>query len=1726
MQPRGQCDTGVDAGSHDAALKRAEPGRLGSGRLRSRPARAAAMLLAAFAALVTLPLQAQAQTEIWSGTLTVRDSSGVLGCSNGFANNFCSDYLNDDDFTHDSTDYAFTTIFFRSTGRLEIAFDTTLTTATQGLTLNVDGTAFTFESADSKTNTDRSWNSSGLSWTAGSTVSLTLTEPPTASTDATLSALALDGAPDGETIALIPVFDAATDAYTALVANRIDAVTLTATKNDSTATVAITSDDNTNTPDEAVLSLAVGANTLTVTVTAADTTTTQTYTITVTRAAAPPAPTDCPADTAWCGTLGVGFSDLSPNNSIKTEIWGYRRDASYGDLSPVTFSHGGTSYTVAYLYRLNSTSGGITLSDQLILDVSLLDFPDGTVLQLGSRTFTVDTDSDTATPGQEQWDLQANPLDWTAEQHVTASLKFPDTTAPAFESAAADGASLVITFDEDLAAAASLANSAFTVEKTPSGGVEDTVTLSTTAPAISGKTVTLTLAAVLVSTDGSVKVSYNKPTAGSANKLADAAGNETASFTDQTVTNNTVASDRAALIALYNATDGANWTDNTNWLSNKALSEWNGVSTDRYDRVTRLYLPENELSGEIPVELGGLAYLQELWLNHNMLSGEIPVELGNLTSLTLLWLDQNMLRGEIPVELGNLTNLQQLTLSDNMLTGGIPAELGKLTDLYVLSLWGNMLSGEIPEELGNLALLLELYLNRNELSGTIPVDLGKLASSGLWYLDLSQNMLTGGIPAELGKLTSLQKLYLWDNELTGGIPAELGKLTLLQVLSLSQNMLSGMIPEELGNLASLQYLYLWGNELSGEIPAGLGNLTNLKSLSLSQNMLTGGIPAGLGSLTNLQLLYLSQNELRGEIPAGLGNLTSLLELYLYDNGLTGDIPAELGSLTSLSHLALWDNPDLAGPVPVAVGVAADRAALVAIYLANGGASWTNAWVNPYALYDPLSNWSGVTTGASGRVTHVQLGNRGLAGPVTAAFEVLTDLQELSLNDNVSLYGTLPVRLQELASLAKLDVRNTSVCTPAETAFQTWLATITFQGTPCPAASFAESTYSATEGGPAATVTIRLSAAPGRELTIPLTATPAGGATEDDYTVTPAIVTFRSMDTEATVEITAVADSVSEVGHEVVLGFQRPVRDNGTESGHSHGDADRQRPPPPPPPVPDAPTICWRSEDEQVTLMWEAPEDDGGSAITDYEYRIDQTGEWISIGSTDTTHTVTGLVNGTEYVFQVRAVTAAGSSAPSNRVEATPRAAVTLLVANFMNGNNGAFNSRVYLWNPSTSAGQVTVRVFTLPLTTGIARELTGPPLDLGTLEARSALNLKLVEDILDPLGIALPYTTDGGNLMLEFTIQAVDVRGAAQVFSSDFAFGTYPMQEIPSTSSGSPTVLVANFTNGNNGALNSRVYLWNPSATDGHVTVRVFTLPNTGDSMRLQTVPLGILKAFSARNIRIAEDILGGFLGIALPYTDDGGNLMLEFTIEAPDVKGAAQVFSSDFAFGTYPLQEIPSTSSGSPTVLVANFTNGNNGALHSRVYLWNPSASAGEVTVRVFTLPLTGNSSLLGTLDLESLQAESARNLKLAEDILAPLGIALPYVTDGGNLTLEFTIQAADARGVAQVFSSDFAFGTYPMQEIPSTSIRKSDRFGGQLYERKRRGVELTGLSVESLAKRRQCDRPSLHAPTNRGSSPGADDRTARSWDPGSRIGPQSQVGRRHLDPLGIPTALCDRRR
>ena len=133
------------------------------------------------------------------------------------------------------------------------------------------------------------------------------------------------------------------------------------------------------------------------------------------------------------------------------------------------------------------------------------------------------------------------------------------------------------------------------------------------------------------------------------------------------------------------------------------------------------------------------------------------------------------------------------------------------------------------------------------------------------------------------------------------------------------------------------------------------------------------------------------------------------------------------------------------------------------------------------------------------------------------------------------------------------------------------------------------------------------------------------------------------------------------------------------------DVSEHRPPPLPPPapapravvaaevvarrqtVPSAPkNLLGEGGDGQVTLTWDAPEDDGGSEITDYQYRINGRNPWTAIGSTDTTHTVTGLVNGTVYVFEVRAVNRNRRGRASNRAEATPEV-FTLDFAHFANG---------------------------------------------------------------------------------------------------------------------------------------------------------------------------------------------------------------------------------------------------------------------------------------------------------------------------------------------------------------------------------------------------------------------------------------------------------------------------
>ena len=136
-----------------------------------------------------------------------------------------------------------------------------------------------------------------------------------------------------------------------------------------------------------------------------------------------------------------------------------------------------------------------------------------------------------------------------------------------------------------------------------------------------------------------------------------------------------LSADRAALVALFEATSGPIWTFAEDWLTDAPLNEWYGVDTDGQGRVTRLELGGNQLTGPLPPEIGQLARLEALLLYGNQLTGAIPPEVGRLTSLEALWLQGNELTGSIPPEIGQLARLQSLFLPGNQLTGAIPRGL-------------------------------------------------------------------------------------------------------------------------------------------------------------------------------------------------------------------------------------------------------------------------------------------------------------------------------------------------------------------------------------------------------------------------------------------------------------------------------------------------------------------------------------------------------------------------------------------------------------------------------------------------------------------------------------------------------------------------------------------------------------------------------------------------------------------------------------------------------------------------------------------------------------------------------------------------------------------------------------------------------------------------------------------------------------------------------------------
>ncbi len=497
--------------------------------------------------------------------------------------------------------------------------------------------------------------------------------------------------------------------------------------------------------------------------------------------------------------------------------------------------------------------------------------------------------------------------------------------------------------------------------------------------------------------------------------------------------------DRDALTALFEATGGADWSNNDGWLTDAALERWHGVASDSLGRVTELDLAGNGLAGRLPSALGLLHRMTGLRIGANDLTGTLPLALESLPLQTLHYAGTDLCTsadrafrdwlGTIPSHLGTDLECDPLTdhailvalhgatagedwlESENWLTGAPlgswhGVEVDEQGRIIALELGDNNLTGAIPPELGELDALETLDLGGNDLTGIIPGELGRLA--GLRSLRLSGNALTGGIPGSVFALANLEQLLLDRNRLTGRLPSEVANLAGLVHLRLDGNDFTGVVPPLLGSLVGLAELRLDGNRLSGPIPPELGALPVLTVLRLGGNNLSGGIPPELVSLAVLEELSLSGNRLSGPVPLDLAALTSLAALDLSDNSLTGRIPAELAGLAELTRLDLSEN-DLGGGIPAELGALATLA----------------------ELHLSANQLNGRVPAALGRLTSLEvlrLDDNQLEGPVPAALGNMTRLTELQLQDN-DFGGSIPAELGSLEALEDLRLNRTSLTGP-------------------------------------------------------------------------------------------------------------------------------------------------------------------------------------------------------------------------------------------------------------------------------------------------------------------------------------------------------------------------------------------------------------------------------------------------------------------------------------------------------------------------------------------------------------------------------------------------------------------------------------------------------------------------------------------------------------------------
>ncbi len=356
--------------------------------------------------------------------------------------------------------------------------------------------------------------------------------------------------------------------------------------------------------------------------------------------------------------------------------------------------------------------------------------------------------------------------------------------------------------------------------------------------------------------------------------------------------------DSLALVALYHATNGDDWTRNDNWLTGP-INTWYGVNMGNpIKRVSGIRLDSNNLNGGLPKEINHLSRLNSLSLidNHinslpdsflydNRISGWIhfndltfedflnkpfkckyeeqnkigtdtilyieegesyTIDLGidqGLTDNKYLWFKNNT---AIDITYVNSFTLTNLALDDSGIytcKATNPGENYLTLYSYNYKLVVESKNRTVSSE-DSLALVALYHATngdhwkRNDHWLTGPVNTWpgvSVIAKRVYGLHLGNNNLNGTIPVDIGALTSLTEAFLGYNNLTGEIPKEIGKLQKLRNLALEYNQLTGNVPlEVISTLASNGSSY-------DSLGLNNNNLSGLPIFPASTETFAGGI---------------------------------------------------------------------------------------------------------------------------------------------------------------------------------------------------------------------------------------------------------------------------------------------------------------------------------------------------------------------------------------------------------------------------------------------------------------------------------------------------------------------------------------------------------------------------------------------------------------------------------------------------------------------------------------------------------------------------------------------------------------------------------------------------------------------------------------------------------------------------------------------------------------------